>query len=343
MQATKLKPMTRDKSIFITGGAGYIGSRLVPQLIKSGYKVTVYDIMYFGFNFLPNSKNLQILTGDIRDTETLEKACKNHDIFLNLACISNDTSFEIDERLSTSVNMNAFEPMVIAAKNSKIKRFIYASTSSVYGVSDKKDVTEDHPLVPLTLYNKYKGMCEPLLFKHTNEKFEGVIFRPATVCGFAPRQRFDLSVNILTNHAINNKKITVFGGKQLRPNLHIQDYCDFVEKLIEADSKKISNQIFNVGYQNMSISDIANVVKKVVQREFPELGEIQIITTKSNDDRSYHINSDKVKKILGFEPVKSVEDAVIELCNCFKKKLFNNTLEDDFYFNVKRLKNLKVS
>ena len=342
-QDTKLKQIMKNKSIFITGGAGYIGSRLVPQLIKSGYKVTVYDIMYFGSDFLPKSQNLQVIKGDIRDTTTLEKSCINHDIFLNLACISNDTSFEIDEKLSTSVNLEAFEPMVLAAKNSKVKRFIYASTSSVYGVSHKKDVTEDHPLVPLTLYNKYKGMCEPLLLKHTDENFEGVIFRPATVCGFALRQRFDLSVNILTNHAINNKKITVFGGKQLRPNLHIQDYCDFVEKLIEAESSKIINQIFNVGYQNMSISTIANVVKKVVQKEFPEFGEIPIITTKSNDDRSYHINSDKVKKILGFHPVKSVEDAVTELCDCFKKKLFKNTLEDDFYFNVKRLKNLKVS
>ena len=285
---------------------------------------------------MPKSENLEIIEGDIRDTTKLENACKNHDIFINLACISNDTSFEIDEKLSTSINLDAFEPMVLAAKKSKVKRFIYASSSSVYGVSDQTDVTEDHPLVPLTLYNKYKGLCEPLLLKHTDQNFEGVIFRPATVCGYAPRQRFDLSVNILTNHAINNKKITVFGGDQLRPNLHIQDYCDFVETLILAKSEKICNQIFNVGYQNMSIKEISQVVQRVVQREFPEFGEIPIITTKSDDNRSYHINSDKVKKILDFEPVKSVEDAVMELCSCFKKKLFQNTFEDDFYFNVKR-------
>ena len=230
-----------NKSIFITGGAGYAGSRLVPQLINKDYKVTVYDIMYFGSDFLPKSKNLNIIEGDIRNTEKLENACKNHDIFLNLACISNDTSFEIDEKLSTSINLDAFEPMVLAAKRSKIKRFIYASSSSVYGVSDQKDVKEDHPLIPLTLYNKYKGLCEPLLLKHTDKNFEGVIFRPATVCGYAPRQRFDLSVNILTNHAVNNKKITVFGGDQLRPNLHIQDYCDLIEKLILAKSDQVCN------------------------------------------------------------------------------------------------------
>ena len=186
-------------------------------------------------------------------------------------------------------------------------------------------------------------MCEPLLFKHTDKNFEGVVFRPATVCGYARRQRFDLSVNILTNHAINNKKITVFGGEQLRPNLHIQDYCDVVKLLINADSKKISNQIFNVGYQNMSINEIAKVVKKTVQEEFPEYGEIPIIKTQSNDNRSYHINSDKIKETLGYQAKRSVEDAVRELSKKFKEKLFNNTLENDFYYNIKRMKNLKAS
>ena len=132
--------------------------------------------------------------------------------------------------------------MVLAAKKAGVKRFVYASSSSVYGVSDKPDVTEDHPLVPLTLYNKYKGMCEPLLKKHTDASFTGVIFRPATVCGYSPRQRLDLSVNILTNHAVNAGKITVFGGSQLRPNLHIQDYCDAVELLLTAPADKVQNE-----------------------------------------------------------------------------------------------------
>lgn len=332
-----------NKRIFITGGAGYVGSRLVPQLIEEGYLVTVYDIMYFGFEFLPKTKNLNIIKGDIRDREKIENCCKNHDVFINLACISNDTSFELDEKLSTSINLTAFEPMVLAAKKSKIKRFIHASTSSVYGISKEKDVKEDHPLVPLTLYNKYKAMCEPLLLKQVSKDFEAVIFRPATVCGFAERQRFDLSVNILTNHAINNKKITVFGGDQLRPNLHIQDYCDLVKLLINADSEKVSSQIFNVGYQNMSINEIANVVKNTIQKEFPEFGEIPIVRTESNDNRSYHINSDKIKKVLGYQATRSVEDAVKELCDKFKEKFFSDTLDNEFYFNIKRMKNLKAS
>jgi len=327
------------KKIFITGGAGYCGSLLVPQLLAKGYEVTVYDIMYFGNDFLPNSNpNLKLIEGDIRDTTKLKKSCEGHDTFISLACISNDASFELDEKLSTSVNLDAFEPMVIAAKSSGIKRFIYASSSSVYGVSDQPDVTEDHPLLPLTLYNKYKGMCEPLLKKHLDDSFIGVIFRPATVCGYAPRQRLDLSVNILTNHAINKNKITVFGGDQMRPNLHVQDYCDAVEKFLTVPKENIQGETFNVGYQNMSIKDIALLVQKVVKEEYPEKSEIGIVTTPSDDNRSYHINSDKVKRILGFSPKHSIEDAIRDLCKAFKKGKLQNSFEDDIYFNVKRLK-----
>ena len=332
------------KGVFITGGAGYCGSRLVPQLLADGYKVGVYDIMYFGDDFLPKSHpNLTIVEGDIRDTGKLADACRGYDAFVSLACISNDASFELDEKLSTSVNLDAFEPMVMAAKKSGIKRFIYASSSSVYGVSDKPDVTEDHPLVPLTLYNKYKGMCEPLLRKHTDAGFEGVTFRPATVCGYAPRQRLDLSVNILTNHAVNKSKITVFGGDQLRPNLHVQDYCDAVKLLLTAPSDRVRDEIFNVGYQNMSIREIALVVKQVVEEEFPERGPIPVETVPSDDNRSYHINSDKVRRMLGYQPKFTVEDAVRELTRSFKEGLLPNSFDDDFYFNVRRLKRLQAS
>lgn len=332
------------KKVFITGGAGYCGSRLVPQLLDAGYAVTVYDILYFGKDFLPlDNPNLKVVQGDIRDSKRLGKECTGHDIFVSLACISNDASFELDERLSTSVNMDAFEPMVLAAKNAGISRFVYASSSSVYGVSDEPNVTEDHPLVPLTLYNKYKGLCEPLLAKHIDEKFVGVTFRPATVCGYAPRLRLDLSVNILTNHAVTNNKITVFGGSQLRPNLHVQDYCDAVQLLMEAPAEKVAGEIFNVGFQNMSIMEIAGVVKKVVEKEFPEKQGIQIVTTPSDDLRSYHINSDKIKKALGFVPKRSVEDAVRDLCTAFKQGLIPDSFGDDRYYNVKRLKRLQAA
>ena len=328
-------------NIFITGGAGYCGSKLVPQLLNKGHKITVYDALYFE-NFLPKNHDLNIIVGDIRDTNKVESSCKNHDYFISLACISNDASFELNEKLSTSVNMFAFEPMVIAAKKSGIKRFIYASSSSVYGISEEKNVTEDHPLVPLTLYNKYKGLCEPILEKYTDENFIGVTFRPATVCGFAPRLRLDLSVNILTNHAVNNNIIKVFGGDQLRPNLHVQDYCDAIEVLMHAPGEIVNRKKYNIGYQNLSISEIALVVKRAVEEQFPEKS-IDIVRTQSDDNRSYHINSDKIKKELNFNPKLTIKNAVVDLCEAFKNNLIINSFTNDIYFNVARLKNLKIS
>ena len=329
------------KKIFITGGAGYVGSCLVPELLGKGYEVTVYDIMYYTDNYLPKENpNLNIIKGDIRDKEKVEASCRDHDVFIHLACISNDTSFELDEKLSTSVNLDAFEPLVLAAKKSGVKRFIYASSSSVYGISEEPDVKEDHPLVPLTLYNKFKGMCEPLLFKHTDEDFVGVVFRPATVCGYGARQRLDVSVNILTNLAVNKGNITVFGGSQLRPNLHIQDYADLCKELIEAPDAKIANEIFNCGYENMSIMEIAETVKKVVAEEFPDKDEISIEVTPSDDLRSYHINSDKITEKIGFKPQYSVEDAIRDLCHAFREGKLPNSLTDDKYFNVKTMTNI---
>ncbi len=331
-------------NLLITGGAGYCGSLLVPQLLDLGYKISVYDMMYYGSDFLPvDNKNLTLIKGDIRDIDKLSESLQGIDAVLHLACISNDASFVLDENLSTTVNYDAFEPMVLASKKAGVKRFVYASSSSVYGVSDEPDVTEEHPLVPLTLYNKYKGMCEPLLLKHTDENFTGVIYRPATVCGYAPRQRLDLSVNILTNHAINKGAITVFGGEQLRPNLHVQDYADLCKVLLEAPDEKVADQIFNCGYQNMSIMQIAKTVKSVVEQEFSELNEISIETTPSDDNRSYHINSDKITNVLGFKPQFSVEDAIRDLCKAFRDNKLPDSFNNDWYYNVRTMQKIGAS
>jgi nucleoside-diphosphate-sugar epimerase len=327
------------KNVVVFGGSGYCGSVLVPQLLDDGWEVVVYDTMWYGNDHLPKSNpRLRLIEGDVRDTARVAQALEGCGHVLHLACISNDASFELDENLSTSVNLHAFEPLVVAAKRAGVRRFVFASSSSVYGVSDSPDVTEDHPLVPLTLYNKYKGMCEPLLLKHTDRDFVGVVFRPATVCGFAPRQRLDLSVNILTNHAVNRGRITVFGGDQLRPNLHVQDYADLCKLLLTAPVEKIANQVFNCGYQNMSIMEIAKAVKKAVEEEFPEKGPIPIEVTTTNDPRSYHINSDKIKRVLGYQPQRSVEDAVRGLCRAFRDGKLPNSFEDDHYFNVRTMK-----
>ncbi len=330
-------------NVLVTGGAGYVGSVMVPQLLAKGHRVTVYDIMFFGRDGLADHPNLRLIEGDIRDTQSLAKAFAGIDVVLHLACISNDPSFELDEDLSKTINYDCFEPMVIAAKRAGVGRFVYASSSSVYGVSDKPDVTEDHPLVPLTLYNKYKGLCEPLLFKHRAPGFTCVTLRPATICGYGPRMRLDLSVNILTNLAVNTGKITVFGGSQLRPNLHIDDMADVYELMLEAPAEAIDGETFNIGYQNLSIARIAEIVRDVVTHEIPGRGPITIETTSTNDPRSYHINSDKIRRVLGYAPKQTVEDAVRDLCHAFNDGRLPKSLEDDRYFNVRRMKAVKAA
>ena len=329
------------KNILITGGAGYVGSMLTEQLAKKGYTVKVFDTFYFGEAHLLNKDNISLIKADIRDTEKFQIECQNVDVVIHLACISNDPSFELDENLSKSINYDCFEPMVIAAKSSGVKRFIYASSSSVYGVSDQDNVTEDHPLVPLTLYNKFKGMCEPLLMKHIDKNFNGVVIRPATICGYSERCRLDLSVNILTNLAIRNKKITVFGGEQRRPNLNIKDMCRLYELLLTVEDNLIEKEIFNVGYQNNTIMNLANIVKNRVQLKM-NIDNIEIEVTESNDKRSYHINSDKVLNKIGFKPIYTIDDAVDSICEAFNLGKLNDSLENTLYSNVKTMQKLNV-
>ena len=331
------------QKVLVTGGAGYVGCVLVPKLLKKGYEVTVYDLMIYGDQGLPKGDpRLKIIKGDIRDIKAYSAACRGMDAVINLACISNDPSFELDDGLSKSVNYDCFEPMVIATREAGVKRYIYASTSSVYGVSDAPEVTEEHPLVPLTNYNKFKGMTEPLLLKYQSPEFTTVIIRPATVCGYSPRTRLDLSVNILTNLAVNKGKITVFGGSQRRPNIHIDDIAELYVDLLELPKEKIAGQIFNAGHQNHSIADLALMVKKVVEEEMPEKGPIAIETSTSNDLRSYHVSSKKILQHLGWAPKRTVEDAARDLCKAFRLGKLPNSLEDSTYFNVKRMKEVSL-
>jgi nucleoside-diphosphate-sugar epimerase len=327
--------------VLVTGGAGYVGHVLTPRLLDAGYRVTVYDALFFGCR-LPNHPRLRVVRGDIRDTRAFAAACAEQDAVLHLACISNDASFELDERLSTSINYECFDPMVEAARRAGVRRFVYCSSSSVYGVSESPDVTEDHPLVPITLYNKFKGLCEPILLSRTSEDFTTVVLRPATVCGYSPRMRLDLSVNILTNHAVNRREILVFGGTQMRPNLHIDDMVDAYLLMLAAPHDAIQGQIFNIGFQNHTMTDLAGLVRSAVEDEAPDGSPIRIVTTPSDDRRSYHVNADKVRRVLGFTPRRTIADAVTDLTRAFRNSLLPNSFEEDGYYNVRTMKALGV-
>ncbi len=324
------------KKIFITGGAGYVGAVLTPYLLNKGYEVTVLDLMIYGEEVLKKNKNLKIIKGDIRDLNLLKKEIPGHEVLIHLACISNDPSFELNPKLGKSINLDAFEPLVEVSKNSLIKRFIYASSSSVYGLKKEKEIHEDIVLEPLTDYSKYKVECEQILKTYKTDQFTPIIIRPATVCGYSPRQRLDVVVNILTNLGYHKRKISVFGGMQLRPNIHIKDMVEAYDVLINAEKSKISGETFNAGYENKSVLDLANTVKNVLG------DDIELIETPTDDNRSYHISSKKIQEILNFNSKFTIEDAVKDLQNAFKKNLLPNSLTDEKYFNIKRMKSIKL-
>ena len=331
------------QKVLVTGGAGYKGCVLVPKLLAAGYRVIVYDLMLFGSAGLPSHPNLKVVTGDIRDTAKYADAVTGCDHVIHMACISNDPSFDLDPSLSRTINYECFESLVLASKSAGVKRFVYVSSSSVYGVSESPEVTEEHPLVPLTDYNKYKGLCEPILFRHQSPEFTCVTIRPATVCGYSPRMRFDLTVNILTNHAYNKGVITIFGGEQQRPNIHIDDVCELYVKLLAMPAEKIAGEIFNAGCQNQTVNELAEIAKQIVEEEFPEKKPIRIERTTSDDLRSYRITSCKIAGKLGWEPKRTIEDAVRDLCHAFKTQKFSSdTLTDDAFINVKTVKALSL-
>ena len=326
------------KKILITGGSGYVGSRLIYKLLKeSNHKIINYDISLFGDKHLPKNENFSYYKEDITDSKKFEEVIVQNkvDTVLHLACISNDPTYELNSELSKKINYDCFEDLVKVSKKNKVKKFIYASTCSVYGVSDSPNVIETNELKPITDYNKYKALCEPILKKYLDESFKGIIIRPATVCGFSEKMRFDLTVNILTNYAYNKGFIRVFGGKQSRPNCHIDDMCDLYKKLIDEDITQFNGEIFNVGTENLKIIEVAEKVKKVLNNKLNRKN-IDIRVEESSDIRSYMINSDKVRKLLGFKFKKTVANAIEDLCEAFEKKIIKDSFSDE-WSNIKVL------
>jgi nucleoside-diphosphate-sugar epimerase len=323
------------KKIFITGGAGYVGSVLVPYLISKGHIITVLDLMLYG-ETLKKNKNLNIVKGDIRDISLLNQTIAGNDIVIHLACISNDPSFELNPTLGKEINLNSFTPLVQISKNLGVKKFIYASSSSVYGVKKEKNVNEEMSLEPLTDYSKFKAECEKILFKYNSKDFSAVVLRPATVCGYSPRQRLDLVVNILTNLAYHNREITIFGGDQLRPNIHIQDMVRAYELFVNADDEKINGKIFNIGFENLTVNELAYQVQKVIGPD------VKIKKFSSNDNRSYHISSRKIQIELDFETNFSIINAIEDLKIAFEKKFLLDCLNNDNYFNIKKMQSINL-
>ena len=328
------------KKILVTGGGGYVGAVLCPKLVKAGYEVTSYDLYIYGQDVFDQAEcdrtQLKMVTGDIRDLATLNKAMAGQDAVIHLACISNDPSFELNPELGKSINLDAFRPLVECARDHGVTRFIYASSSSVYGVKEEPDVTEDMSLEPLTDYSRFKADCERILAEYHSDDFTCVTIRPATVCGYSPRQRLDVIVNILTNHAYHNRRIKVFGGEQLRPNIHIADMTDLYLQLLREPPERIGGKIFNAGYENHQVSQIAGMVRD-------EVGEdVEVVRTETDDIRSYHVSSEKIAKELNFRAQHTIAEAVADLKQAFESGLLPESMNDPRYFNIKTMQAINL-
>jgi nucleoside-diphosphate-sugar epimerase len=308
--------------ILVTGGCGYTGVLLTQELLKAGHEVVVVDIQWFG-NTLEDHQNLQVCKVDIRETESIP--FEGVDVIFHLANVANDPSVDLDPTLSWEVNALAALQIAESAVKAKVKRLIYASSGSVYGIQDAERVTEDLQLVPISVYNKTKMVAERVLLSYAGQ-MEIYCVRPATVCGVSPRQRLDVAVNMLTLQALERGEITVFGGDQTRPNIHIKDLIRTYTHFLDSDC---GPGIYNAGFENLSIGEIAERVQEAVP--------CKITKTPSNDPRSYRLCSDKLLST-GFAPKHSVAEAMVDLQKAYANGDVRDTPE---CHNVKWMTHLK--
>lgn len=326
-------------NVMVTGGAGYVGSALVPKLLAEGHTVTVLDLYMYGENLFAahrTNPRFREVKGDLRDAAAVKKALQGANAVIHLACISNDPSFELNPELGKSINFDCFLPLVRASKEAGVSRFLYASSSSVYGVKGEAEVTEELALQPLTDYSKFKAMCEDVLDAEREPGFVTCTLRPSTVCGYAPRQRLDVVVNILSNFAYHTGKIRVFGGAQKRPNIHVEDMTDLYCFMLQQSDAAIDGQIFNAGYENHTVMQLANLVNGVMG------GKLAIDVQPTDDMRSYHVSSSKLQRSLGFAASHSIDEAVRGLVDAFKDHRLQDPMNNPMYFNIKRMQQLNL-
>ena len=324
------------ENILVTGGAGYVGSVLVPELLKRGYSVKVIDMMLYDPHSLDSvmgMDNFKLIAGDIRDRDKLKVALDDIDCVIHLAAISNDPTCELDESITKSVNYNSVGQLVKMAKKMGVERFINASSSSMYGIQSDEPAVETSPTKPLSLYARYKLESEHFVNDASDDDFVTVNIRPATICGYSPRQRFDLSVNILTYHAYLYGTIIVHGGQQRRPNITIKDLVRLYVQLVTEDSKLINGETFNAGFENLRIIEIAERIQKLLSNE----RKIDIEITETYDHRDFLLSSEKLINTLNFKPLYTIEDAVLDIVQAFQDGRFPNPA-DPKYFNLKKMK-----
>ena len=324
--------MLEKKKIVIIGGAGYIGSHLTIDLLSLGYKVIVIDNFIYGNPFPFAHHRLQKIKADVRNLSEFVEILNKSFAIIHLACVSNDPSFDLDPKYSKSVNLDCFPALIKSVKNFNIDRFIYASSSSVYGIKKEENVTEDLSLNPLTDYSKFKAECEQILMNSNLGGTAKIILRPATVCGPSLRQRLDVVVNIFAANAYFNKKLTVFGGKQLRPNIHIADMCRAYVHILGQNNTIIDESIYNVGFENISVSELARNTIEIVGHD------VEVETSPTSDMRSYKINSDKITSATGFKPNLTVRDGIYDLVEAFKLGHCRDAMRNPIYKNIDLLK-----
>ena len=303
------------ETILITGGAGYVGSLLTPALLKCGYRVRVFDWLLFDphvFDTLRSNEHFEIVKADLRDASAVEAALQGIATVIHLGCLSNDPSCSLNEQLTRSINYDAGVQLIKLAKKHGVRRFFYASSASVYGIQKASQVTEDLPLEPITSYAFYKAELEKVLLRELSSSFSGVVVRPATLCGRAPRQRFDITVNTMTYEAMMLNKIFLYNAEQERPNLTVQDMVALYLQLLQTPIEHIHGEVFNVTAENYRVSEIAQIVKETVNMP------VAIEYIQTQDRRSYRLCGDKLKQVLGFTPHFTIGYAIRELAQALQ-------------------------